>query len=274
MTVRARAPITVIIPCYEASKTLNRSFTSIADQTLLPSEVIAVNDASNDKGLTLAALEAVKARYQDLFVISILDLPVNVGAAGARNAGLEKAKYPFVAFLDADDSWHPAKLEVQYSVMKDNPSELFTAHTHITARERFEPLHEPPSVIRHSFTEILFKNRCITPSIMIRNRSEVRFAPEQRYMEDHLLWMMLAKPSGLLVIQAPLAQIHKPAYGASGLSSHMVSMFKADVKNYWILFGSRHLNLAQALFFSAWALAKGCRRFFLHGLKSLGRTPK
>ncbi|RMG23518.1 MAG: glycosyltransferase family 2 protein, partial [Methanobacteriota archaeon] len=106
--------VTAIVPCYCCSDTIERAFYSVVNQTVLPKEVILVDDASPDHGRTLSILHGLKQKFNETLDIRILAFEKNQGPASARNAGWEAATQPFIAFLDADDSWHPRKLEVQY----------------------------------------------------------------------------------------------------------------------------------------------------------------
>lgn len=119
------AYISVIIPCYNSSKTIERAIESVINQTLLPKEIIVVDDCSNDN--TLELLNNFKKKNLK-FNIVILSLEKNVGAASARNRAWDIAKYDFIAFLDSDDSWHNKKLEIQYNFMINNPQIVLTGH--------------------------------------------------------------------------------------------------------------------------------------------------
>src|SRR5690606_29412442 len=62
--------------------------------------------------------------------IRVVPLELNGGAAAARNAGWNSATGKYVAFLDADDTWHPQKIEVQYKWMEAHPEVGLTGHAH------------------------------------------------------------------------------------------------------------------------------------------------
>lgn len=80
-----QADVTVIIPCYRAYKTIQRAVSSVFNQTLLPKEVLLINDCSDDGGLTYLALEAVKRSYGSKFDIRLFQLKKNLGPAACRN---------------------------------------------------------------------------------------------------------------------------------------------------------------------------------------------
>jgi glycosyltransferase involved in cell wall biosynthesis len=105
--------VSVIIPAYNASATIERTLRSVMAQTYAHLEIIVVDDGSNDH--TAAIVERVGR--EDSRII-LLRQP-NEGVAIARNLGIAHAYGEFVAPLDADDIWHPRKLEKQISVMED-----------------------------------------------------------------------------------------------------------------------------------------------------------
>ena len=106
------APVSVIVPCYRCDQTIDRAVDSIVLQSMRPKEVILVNDG-NDKG-TQKAIEQTSKKAGKTVCIKIVMLERNSGPATARNEGWNCATQPYIAFLDADESWHPQKIELQY----------------------------------------------------------------------------------------------------------------------------------------------------------------
>lgn len=110
-----RAPlVSVVVPAYNAERTLVATLESVLAQTLQDLEVIVVDDGSTDRTGALGA-EILDPRVQ------VITKP-NSGASAARNAGVAAAKGTYVAFLDADDLWLPEKLQKQIAFLEANPS--------------------------------------------------------------------------------------------------------------------------------------------------------
>lgn len=111
----------VLIPCYNAEKTIDATLASVFAQTLQPDEILVLNDGSTDD--TLARLE----KYKDRIVVLSQK---NSGAAHARNRLVETAHGDIFAFLDADDLWHPSYLKVQQRMISMFPQAAgyFTWH--------------------------------------------------------------------------------------------------------------------------------------------------
>ncbi len=104
--------ISCIVPVFNGERYLREALDSIFAQTYRPLEVLVVDDGSTD------GTAAVIATYGDQ-VRSLRQ--ANAGPAAARNLGLSAARGGFVAFLDADDLWHPEKLARQMARFEARP---------------------------------------------------------------------------------------------------------------------------------------------------------
>jgi glycosyltransferase involved in cell wall biosynthesis len=96
--------ISCIVPVYNGERYLTEALDSILGQTYQPLQVIVVDDGSADRTAAVAASYGDRLEYHR---------QPNAGAATARNLGLSLARGELVAFLDADDLWHPDKLRRQ-----------------------------------------------------------------------------------------------------------------------------------------------------------------
>jgi glycosyltransferase involved in cell wall biosynthesis len=226
---------------------------------LKPAEIILVEDASGDD--TLEALREIERSHMGQVVVVALDK--NHGAASARNSGWAIATQPYVAFLDSDDAWHPRKIEIQYSYMKDHPEVVLCGHGHKVVRHEAVPDWE----IGRSEPELIGKwalmlsNRFITPSVMVRRDIDQRFVLGQRHMEDHMLWLEIVCRGGVAIrLTSELAAIYKSPYGADGLSAQLWAMELGELKNYQRLHVSGYINLTQLLGLYVFSLAKFARR--------------
>jgi glycosyltransferase involved in cell wall biosynthesis len=256
-------PVSAVIPCYRCGGTIRRALESVAAQTSLPREVILVDDCSADG--TAEALKAIAAEYPAGWV-EVLSLPVNVGPGQARNAGWNAASQPYVAFLDADDSWHRSKLEIQYGWMCANPDVVLTGHPSVQVK-RGETSAPPPGKVQASRVgrlQLLLSNCFSSRSIMFRRDLRVRFHPTKRYMEDHwwLLQVVFSRQE-VVRLDPPLAFTFKADYGESGLSARLWEMEKSELDNYWGLWRASRLGFASALALSLYSLLKHARRWIV-----------
>ena len=108
--------VSVIIPAYNAEATIERTLASAAAQTFVALEIIVVDDGSKDRtGAIVAEFSKSDSRVR-------LVRQENSGVAAARNLGLNAARGDFVAPLDADDLWHPTKIEKQLRLCQSSPT--------------------------------------------------------------------------------------------------------------------------------------------------------
>jgi glycosyltransferase involved in cell wall biosynthesis len=108
---RESCDVSVVIPAYNRAELLRWPLASIAAQTVLPVEVIVVDDCSAPA--EAAKMRAIVDEYQRLLNIRILMTERNGGQSAARNRGLHAALGKYVATLDSDDLWLPEYLEKQ-----------------------------------------------------------------------------------------------------------------------------------------------------------------
>lgn len=105
--------VSIVMPSYNAEKYINNSIKSVLAQTYQNWELLIVDDCSTDK-----TEEIVKSFSDER--IKFFKNDVNSGAAVSRNRALMEAKGKWIAFLDSDDIWLPAKLEHQILFMQTN----------------------------------------------------------------------------------------------------------------------------------------------------------
>jgi glycosyltransferase involved in cell wall biosynthesis len=158
--------VSVIIPAYNARQYLGEAIRSVLAQTLTDHELIVIDDGSKD-----GTGDWVRETFPAVRCIT----QPNGGVSSARNKGLSLATGEFVAFLDADDTWHPDKLRLQVALMRQYPEALL-CRTDIVET----PLSDPPpalmgsdgATIPHSLNERFFDS-FLTPyfstsTVMIR----------------------------------------------------------------------------------------------------------
>ena len=123
LKTRESSLVSIVIPAYNAAKTLDRTLRSVSAQTYAAIEVIVVDDGSVDGSGEIARLHCLK----DSRVRLIQTL--NGGVASARNRGINEARGEFVAPVDADDLWAPDKIEKQVSVLRKSGAQYGLCYT-------------------------------------------------------------------------------------------------------------------------------------------------
>lgn len=112
MTIKT-PKVSVVIPCYNAMRFLPQTIDSVLEQTCQDFEIIIVDDGSTD------SVKQWASTIEDERIHFVAQ--ENQGVATARNTGLGRARGDYIAFLDADDLWHPSKLEKQVVALSENP---------------------------------------------------------------------------------------------------------------------------------------------------------
>lgn len=115
MTAVAAPLITIVIPAYNAERTLVETLNSVSNQSYSKLEILVVDDGSRDGTFALASDYSLTDRR-----VRVLR-QLNGGVARARNHGIREAQGAYVAPIDADDVWHPEKIERQLQALRKFP---------------------------------------------------------------------------------------------------------------------------------------------------------
>lgn len=114
--------VSVIVPTFNRGRTILRAINSILNQTYKDIEVIVVDDCSTDD--TKIKIESLNNN-----MITYIKHDRNKGACAARNTGIKVARGEYIAFLDSDDEWMPAKVEKQLKFLEVNNADIvFCSH--------------------------------------------------------------------------------------------------------------------------------------------------
>ncbi|SIQ28145.1 Glycosyltransferase involved in cell wall bisynthesis [Chryseobacterium sp. RU37D] len=250
--------ISVIIPLYNAEKTIINALNSIKVQTVGAEEfeIIIINDGSTDKSKSL--VEKYIKENPSLH-IQLLEL-ANGGVSKARNLGLKIAKGEFIALLDADDEWLPEKTKKQLHYLNNKNLDF------IATRRNNNKILLPYRVENHlakiTFTKLLIRNEA-QPSTVIFKRKILEntgyFNENHRYAEDLNYWMKIAKNNNKMYIldeSLLIADGGKRTFGAAGLSANLYAMEEGFQKNLKEMYLLKHINFTQYLFLRAFYKAK------------------
>ena len=261
------APVSVVVPCFRCAATIDDAVGSIAAQTLRPAEVLLVDDASGDD--TVEALHRVASTYGNDW-IKVITLAANRGPSHARNTGWQAAQQPYIAFLDADDSWGPRKLELQMAALRADPEIALIAHQ-MLVRPRGTVLPPPQSpaevqIVRRG--TLLVRNPFPTASVILRRDLPFRFDEDFRRSEDYLLWSQIVLSGYRCAkIDQVLAIWNRRENGAVGLSDDFAAIHRGrrDLRRKLVRQGL--LRKHEYLFASTVGLVNKMRREFFRGLR-------
>lgn len=176
--------ISIITAAYNAQTTLSETIASVLAQTYREWEMMVIDDGSTDDTASIA-FQASQADKR----IRLIMQP-NMGVAQARNFGLLVSKFPFIAFLDADDMWMPDKLERQLVFMQAAKSAFsFTAYRKFRGSE-IGPKIEVPRFLDY---RTLLKTRPIACSSVMVNRDLVDVEMPDTHPEDLAAWLTILR---------------------------------------------------------------------------------
>lgn len=120
--------VSVVIPTYNRAEKLVRALNSVLAQSVAPTEIIVVDDASTD-GTAHMDFAAMSSR------IRYIRSETNLGGAVSRNKGVQCAVGNWVAFLDSDDFWLPNKLQCQRDLMRRRADADFFLCSNVLSRK-------------------------------------------------------------------------------------------------------------------------------------------
>jgi glycosyltransferase involved in cell wall biosynthesis len=191
----AAPQVTVVIPAYNAAPTVVRAIDSVLTQQGVSTEIIVIDDGSAD-----ATVAVVNARIAGLGNAHLLRMPENSGVSAARNVGIRAARGTYLAFLDADDVWHPDKLVKQLArIVQDPQVTLVSCNSRLVAPDgttlKEGHVNRPPVEGAEAWKTLLTYNFIPTPTVLTRTalvRDCGGFDEAMAVGEDLDLWIRLA----------------------------------------------------------------------------------
>lgn len=178
------ADVSVIIPCYNRRAFLGAALESVLQQTEPVGEVLVVDDGSSDGSAELAD-EFSRRTGGQVRVIR----QANGGVSKARNRGLDEARGQYLAFLDADDLWHPDKTRQQLALLEEKPGTVGVYCPVQNFRSTPGDLAEQRSayMVDDPFPNHILLTMCIQASTAILKREmvkDLRFDESTGHAED------------------------------------------------------------------------------------------
>ncbi|HEY9675148.1 MAG TPA: glycosyltransferase family A protein [Waterburya sp.] len=190
--------ISVVIPAYNAERTIKETIESVQKQTFSDFELIIINDGSTDR--TLEILQSIEDSR--LKILSYL----NGGLSVARNRGISQATGEFIAFLDADDFWKSDKLERQLAVLEQHPDAgvAYSWTYFMNEREKCLFLGSRLSYEGNVYADLLLKNFLANGSNPLIRRQAIEsvgeFDPTLSHFADWDYWLRLARNWPFVVV--------------------------------------------------------------------------
>lgn len=195
--------ISVVVPAYNAEKTILTTVKSILQQTHKDLEIIIIDDGSSDR--TVEIVETIKDSRLKIYSYE------NGGISIARNRGIDIATGEYISFLDADDRWTEDKLAAQLLALEANPQ---TALAYSWVYFQYETEAQSYADTSEHFTgniyrDLLLKNFLHNGSNALIKTSIVKeigyFDPELKAVEDWDFYLRIAAKYNFVLV--PKVQI-------------------------------------------------------------------
>lgn len=186
--------ISIIIPMYNAENFIKHTIQSVVKQSYLNWEIIVIDDLSTDK-----SIESVLSLKLPKDKLKLIKLEKKFGApAGPRNIGVKNATGSWIAFLDADDIWHPLKLEYQMKAIIKHTSKFCSTKMQNFLDLRDISVRTPSDNIiskEITFAAQLKRFRTPTSSVIIHKDLMIKFPFNEdisyKAREDFLCWLKI-----------------------------------------------------------------------------------
>lgn len=241
--------ISVIIPCYNCEKFIEETVNSILEQSVLPFEIILINDNSSDN--TLNILNNVGKKSE---IIKIFDLKINKGSSFSRNYGVDKSKGDYVLFFDSDDLALPNLIEEsikRFDELNDKFDDKYILSycSYVQIDENSKVISGITKGIQTDPEEILgyefLRNYISTSGVLVKKQffyEAYKFNESLDYAEDWDLWLRLARLGGFCYIDKPLVKVRRSNNSVSFNLKNMQLGERLVLKQYSIAYIENAIN--------------------------------
>ena len=204
--------VSVIMPCYNMEKYIAATIESVQRQTYPHWELLIVDDTSTD-----GTADIVRSHQIQDERIHFVVKPKHSSIADTRNQCISMAKGRFLAFLDADDLWHPEKLEQQLQFMTERKIG-FSYSSYDCVDEEGKTLEKMVKSAGNLDYDAYLHNTIIGCSTVMIDTSIIGnvFVPDFRTSEDTATWLNILKKGFLAyAIEQPLTSYRIRQHSAS-----------------------------------------------------------
>ena len=228
--------VSVIIPYYKKKKFISETVESALNQSYPNLEILIIYDDDNENDLEF--IRELQKRDNRIIVIKN---KTRMGAGISRNIGINKSKGKYIAFLDADDTWHPDKLSKQIKFMKNY--NYFVTHTNYSIITESK-LIIGKRIARNflNLNELLKSCDIGTSTVIIRKNIfdvNIKFA-SLKTKEDFVLWLRLLEKN--IKIYALNEDLTKWKKSKKSLSSSTFQKLIDGFKVYFIYMNFGYLK--------------------------------
>lgn len=199
--------ISVVIPAFNLAGIVGATLHTVLAQTVLPHEVIVVDDGSSDG--TVEEIEAAASQFP-VGLVRILS-GAHRGPGAARNLGMAAATGNWIAFLDGDDLWDATKIEKLGHFITDHPTITIIAHDEYerdpAGRTIYKPLHQRFDEARPLLQQLYRANFLSTSCVAVRRDHIESIGGMDETLpaaQDYDFWLKVARKGSLRFLPEPL----------------------------------------------------------------------
>jgi glycosyltransferase involved in cell wall biosynthesis len=163
---RPAVEVGVVIPAFNRGDCIGRAIASVQAQTMANWEVIVVDDGSTDD--TVHVVRAIAERDPR---VRLVVQPKNRGAQAARNRGIAATSARWVAFLDSDDRWHPASLELRLALAREQGSSVVHSACDIQHEDGSTTPYRTAAVAGEVYERLLLNEGPMFQTMLVRREA-------------------------------------------------------------------------------------------------------
>ncbi|ACQ53214.1 glycosyltransferase [Clostridium botulinum] len=241
--------VSVVVPCYNCENFINKTVNSLLNQTILPKEIILIDDNSSDN-----TIKVIKELEDKNKIIKVFNLKENKGPSFTRNYGVDKSKEQYILFMDSDDIALPYLIEKSFKnfneLNKDNKDKCVLSYTsYVQIDENDSTISNIMKGMQVETEEILgyeFLRNYISTSGVIINKEHFynsgRFNENLNSSEDWDLWLRIATLGGFSYVDEPLIKVRRRKNSLSSKLKNMEEGEKSILKQYSLDFIEEAIN--------------------------------
>lgn len=247
--------VSIIVPVYHAEKYIEETIRHVAAQTYTDWELLLVVDGSGDRSAQVIR-DYQEAEGEDRLRLIVSE--ENMGAAKARNKGLQEARGRYIAYVDADDLWMPEKLELELQFMREKQAAFVFSGYEFADQHGVgtgKVVHVPEQM---SYTDALKNTTIFTSTVLFDTLlipRELLEMPDIKSEDTALWWKVLRSGYTAYGLDRNLVLYRRPA---ESLSSNKVEA----IRRIWNLYRrAEGLSIPRsAYYFCFWAVRAVRRR--------------
>ena len=190
--------VSIIMPVYRASRTIEQAVASVVAQSYKNWELIIINDCCPDDSCIL-----IENQLTSNSQMIRIDNVTNQGVVLSRNTGIAQSKGHVIAFLDSDDYWHSDKLKRQMAKIEEGYN--LVCSNYLRIKENSAPV-EVTHKKEFNFFDMLKSNHIGNLTGIYRCDRIGKIYQKEVGHEDYLMWLEIVKLAGIgYCVQEPLA---------------------------------------------------------------------